>query len=100
MAESKSLADRMTFPSESESKDTPPEVSDRTEEQPAAKDDGSVANAQTDGAIDQNGASNGTALREPEFDVEVKLSDLQADPNNPLYSAKTFEQLNLSVSCP
>ncbi|GAA5795734.1 hypothetical protein HPULCUR_001096 [Helicostylum pulchrum] len=28
-----------------------------------------------------------------EFIVQVKLTDLQADPNSPLYSAKTFEQL-------
>ncbi|GAA5812006.1 hypothetical protein MFLAVUS_005453 [Mucor flavus] len=28
--------------------------------------------------------------------VQVKLADLQADPNSPLYSAKTFEQLGLS----
>lgn len=30
-----------------------------------------------------------TALHEPEYDVEVK----QADPNNPLYSIKSFEEL-------
>jgi ATP-dependent RNA helicase DDX19/DBP5 len=48
----------------------------------------------TDGNFD--GATleqNGSMLQEPEFDVEVKLSDLQADPNNPLYSVKTFEEL-------
>ena len=96
MAESKSLADRMTFPSESESKADTTEAPAAKEEASAANGDGNLEKAQTDGAIDQNG----TALREPEFDVEVKLSDLQADPNNPLYSAKTFEQLNLSVFRP
>lgn len=30
-----------------------------------------------------------------EINVEVKLSDLQADPNSPLYSAKNFEELNI-----
>jgi ATP-dependent RNA helicase DDX19/DBP5 len=34
-----------------------------------------------------------TSLNEPEFDVEVKLSDIQADPNNPLYSIKNFDEL-------
>ncbi|KAF2858399.1 P-loop containing nucleoside triphosphate hydrolase protein [Piedraia hortae CBS 480.64] len=34
-------------------------------------------------------------LREPEFDVNVKLADLQADPDNPLYSVKSFQDLNL-----
>jgi ATP-dependent RNA helicase DDX19/DBP5 len=32
-------------------------------------------------------------LREPDYNVEVKLSDIQADPNNPLYSVKSFEEL-------
>ena len=34
-------------------------------------------------------------LREPQYDVEVKLHDLQEDPNSPLYSVKSFEQLGL-----
>ncbi|KAL1916021.1 uncharacterized protein VTP21DRAFT_6025 [Calcarisporiella thermophila] len=36
-----------------------------------------------------------TQLLESEATVEVKLADLQADPNSPLYSAKTFEELGL-----
>jgi ATP-dependent RNA helicase DDX19/DBP5 len=48
---------------------------------------------ETDGAtVDPQ---NGSQLQEPEWDVEVKLADLQGDPNNPLYSAKTFEDLQL-----
>jgi ATP-dependent RNA helicase DDX19/DBP5 len=50
---------------------------------------------QTDGAP---AALNGSDLQDQEdYEVEVKLSDLQADPNNPLYSAKTFEELELCV---
>ncbi|KAJ5624462.1 hypothetical protein N7510_000771 [Penicillium lagena] len=37
----------------------------------------------------------GSELQEPEYSVEVKLSDQQADPNNPLYSVKNFEDLGL-----
>jgi ATP-dependent RNA helicase DDX19/DBP5 len=37
----------------------------------------------------------GSELHEPEYTVEVKLSDLQADPNNPLFSVKNFEDLGL-----
>lgn len=37
----------------------------------------------------------GSALQEPDYNVEVKLSDLQADPNNPLYSVKSFNELGL-----
>lgn len=51
-----------------------------------------IEHEEKDGAGQQ---SKGSALQEPEWDVEVKLSDLQADPNNPLYSVKTFEDLNL-----
>ncbi|KIR81409.1 ATP-dependent RNA helicase DBP5 [Cryptococcus gattii EJB2] len=29
------------------------------------------------------------------FQVEVKLADLQGDPNSPLYSVQSFKQLNL-----
>ena len=95
MAESKSLADRMTFPSDSKDHSETSNASESTVTQTASEpQNAGLEGAQTDGApADQNGSS----LREPEFDVEVKLSDMQADPNNPLYSAKTFEQLNLSV---
>lgn len=47
---------------------------------------------QTDGAA---APLNGSTLQEPEYSVQVKLADLQADPNNPLYSVSTFEALNL-----
>ncbi|WWD19833.1 ATP-dependent RNA helicase DBP5 [Kwoniella shandongensis] len=39
--------------------------------------------------------SEASGLISNEFQVEVKLADLQADPNSPLYSVQTFEQLNL-----
>jgi ATP-dependent RNA helicase DDX19/DBP5 len=54
-----------------------------------------VANIpQTDGAGEPQG---GSSLHEPEYDVDVKLSDLQLDPNNPLFSVKSFEELGLYV---
>lgn len=40
----------------------------------------------------------GSELQEPDYSVEVKLSDLQADPNNPLYSVKSFDDLGLQVT--
>ncbi|KAL4932986.1 ATP-dependent RNA helicase DBP5 [Aspergillus undulatus] len=66
-----SLADRVSKPADTE----------------PATDDG-----QTDGAVANQGGSD---LQEPEYTVEVKLSDLQADPNNPLFSVKNFEDLGL-----
>ncbi|KAF2470081.1 ATP-dependent RNA helicase-like protein dbp5 [Lindgomyces ingoldianus] len=59
----------------------------------ASVPEGSVAEAQVDGATE---VKKGSALQESEAIVEVKLADLQADPNNPLFSAKSFEELNLS----
>ena len=54
-----------------------------------------VPDAQLDGAGLTQGGSD---LREPDYSVDVKLSDMQADPNNPLYSMKSFEQLGLYVA--
>lgn len=47
---------------------------------------------QTDGS---GVAGGGSDLHEPEYSVEVKLTDLQADPNNPLYSVKSFGDLGM-----
>lgn len=55
-------------------------------------EESSLSMAQTDGAGEPMG---GSTLKEPEYDVEVKLSDIQADPNNPLFSVKNFEELGL-----
>lgn len=75
-----SLESRMTFP-------------DKNGDASEPKTD--LEEAQVDGATAPRGGADG--LREPEYDVEVKLSDMQQDPNNPLFSAKTFEELNLCV---
>lgn len=117
---SKSFADRLTFPADSNKSKAngdsaqkfnwADEVETPVEEKKSAslptKDDDtktsqgpstaagedSVSMAQTDGA---NPWMGGSSLEEPEFDVNVKLADLQADPNNPLYSVKSFDDLEL-----
>lgn len=61
---------------------------------PRHRSDAPLNAANKDGASEALGGSN---LQEPEYDVEVKLSDLQADPNNPLFSVKSFENLGLYV---
>ncbi|KAJ4344780.1 RNA helicase required for poly(A+) mRNA export [Didymosphaeria variabile] len=71
-------AEENTPPSTTEA--TKPDVSVETPTKPAAD--------QLDGADDP--------LANTELEVEVKLADLQADPDNPLYSAKTFEEPQLS----
>jgi ATP-dependent RNA helicase DDX19/DBP5 len=39
--------------------------------------------------------SGNTNIIQNRYEVSVKLLDQQADPNSPLYSVKTFEELGL-----
>lgn len=69
-----------------------------TNKVPAVKADtvggtGTIAAAQTDGASEAYGGEAGVV--EPSYDVEIKLADIQANPNDPLYSIKSFEELGL-----
>jgi hypothetical protein len=50
---------------------------------------------QMDGATEP---FSGSQLHEPDYVVELKLADMQADPNNPLYSIKSFDELGLLVA--
>ncbi|KAL1297472.1 hypothetical protein AAFC00_004997 [Neodothiora populina] len=77
------LGDRMAFPGTSNL--TSDKVTDWAEES---------MEGQADGASEFQLGSTG--LLEPEFDVNVKLTDLQANPDDPLYSIKDFSDLNLS----
>ncbi|EMD33959.1 hypothetical protein CERSUDRAFT_97883 [Gelatoporia subvermispora B] len=52
--------------------------------------------------VEKGGEKEGEGEQDPEtdliqstFDVEVTLADQQADPNSPLFSVKTFEELGL-----
>ncbi|KAI5210185.1 DEAD-domain-containing protein [Aureobasidium subglaciale] len=104
----KSLGDRMTFPDsnnnekldwaeEAEEMANPTPAPAPAPAQPAAETTTEQAptDDQTDGASE---FQMGSSLLEPEFDVNVKLNDLQGDPNNPLYSVKQFSDLNLPDS--
>ena len=71
---------------------SPVDANDTAAEDPKAKES-DLAKAQVDGATEfQNGSPS---IYEPTYDVDVKLSDVQADPNNPLYSIKSFDELGL-----
>lgn len=63
-------------------------MADKPTQDPAGP---SVAAAQVDGA------APGSNLQENSYDVEVQLSDLQKDKENPLGSVATFQELGLSV---
>ncbi|KAG0154286.1 hypothetical protein PDIDSM_1666 [Penicillium digitatum] len=86
-----SLADRITKPDESKPRyETRPRTvadsSNTSNVSTTPKEDGASAPAQ-----------GSAELEEPDYTVAVKLSDLQADPNNPLYSVKSFEDLGLDA---
>ena len=83
--ESSSWADEVETPVKPD-----PEPTTAEEEKP---EDSSLAKAQLDGATEPQ---KGTPMvEEPSYEVNVKLSDVQADPNNPLYSIKNFNDLGL-----
>ncbi|KAF2425295.1 DEAD-domain-containing protein [Tothia fuscella] len=67
-----------------------PSLADRITRDEAEEEDEEAAIPQNDGA---DRAQNGSGLEEPEYEVEVQLNDLQQDPNNPLFSIKTFEEI-------
>ena len=92
-----SLADRISQPEKTSWADEvaspvnedPPTLPNMNGKQPETADQ---SERQVDGATEPFG---GSELQEPEFEVDVKLADMQADPNNPLYSVTSFEQLGL-----
>ena len=110
-----SLADRITKPEPSSSttvQDDQPassswadEVNSPSTAQPAALDEKSngdtaaTSSEAKEATIPQlDGATApfmGSELQEPQFEVAIKLADMQADPNNPLFSAKSFDDLGL-----
>jgi ATP-dependent RNA helicase DDX19/DBP5 len=96
-----SLADRISKPEPAAGRSWADEVNSPADanppsipEQPTTTTttEANTANDQTDGAAEPFG---GSKLQEPDYAVEVKLADMQADPNNPLYSVQTFEDLGL-----
>lgn len=53
---------------------------------------GALEEAQVDGATEPLG---GGVLQDGQYEVEVKLSDIQGDQSSPLYSVESFEQLGM-----
>lgn len=94
-----SLESRISKPEKAEAKESwadetsAAEESSATAVEPKAEKESSVSDAQTDGATEA--LNGGSGIYEPSYEVDVKLSDLQADPNNPLNSIKSFEELGL-----
>ncbi|GCF01283.1 RNA helicase required for poly(A+) mRNA export [Zygosaccharomyces mellis] len=64
----------------------------KPKEESQAKDDRENA-SQKERALKQQEETN---LVKSEYEVKVNFADIQADPNSPLYSVKSFEELGLS----
>lgn len=80
------LADRVTDPPTAEKADAPAETVD------APAQAASVGADQVDGTVESEG---GSGLQEPDYEVEVALSDLQNNEATPFHSATTWEDLGL-----
>jgi ATP-dependent RNA helicase DDX19/DBP5 len=94
-----SLADRISAaPNPSSSSSTPAPKSKSTGSwadevaSPVNESQNTMDNDQLDGAVEPLG---GSGLHDGEYDVEVKLSDIQGDVNSPLYSVQSFEELGM-----
>lgn len=97
-AEPSSWADEVDTPVKADPDPVPPPTVPQEDSSPSKPttqpEESSLAKAQFDGATEfQAGSAN--FLDEPSYDVDIKLSDVQADPNNPLYSLKRFEDLGV-----
>lgn len=67
-------------------------ITDPNAEAEKPAEENTVADAQVDGTVEDLG---GSGLQEPEWDVEVSLSDLQNNEATPFYSATKWEDLGL-----
>lgn len=68
------------------------EVASPTGPAPSKEGENSLAAAQVDGQAE---VLNGSGLQDGQYEVEVKLSDLQGDKDSPLFSATTFEEMGM-----
>lgn len=102
------LASRITDPKEGAAEPAPAtepvpatELAPTTESAPTiepattAAADSTVEDAQLDGTVEGLG---GSGLQEPEWDVEVSLSELQNNEATPFHSATTWQELGLYVA--
>lgn len=105
-APSGSLADRITQPLNAASSTFSPSsaateksstswADDVASPTTAKEEKGDLAAAQVDGSYDDEVGPD--PLHEPQYEIEVKLSDIQGDKDSPLYSVSSFEQLGMQV---
>ena len=62
---------------------------------PATNTDKNVKEGGKENEKKESGSGSQGPLHESKYDVQVTLADQQADPNSPLYSVKSFDDLGL-----
>ena len=62
---------------------------------PATNTDKNVKEGGKENEKEESGSGSQGPLHESKYDVQVTLADQQADPNSPLYSVKSFDDLGL-----
>ncbi|KAL6904921.1 DEAD domain-containing protein [Trichoderma evansii] len=87
------LASRITKPDEPAKTTDWAESVEADENKAQLEADAGAAEAQVDGAVEELG---GSGLQEPDWDVEVSLSDLQANEATPFHSATQWQDMGLS----
>lgn len=68
------------------------EVASPTAPSASKEGESSLAAAQLDGQVEP---LNGSGLHDGQYEVEVKLSDIQGDETSPLFSVSSFEELGM-----
>ncbi|KAL3233576.1 ATP-dependent RNA helicase DBP5 [Nakaseomyces bracarensis] len=68
---------------------------DSEEKKDSVEEKKEAVEGKKDGEKKEERANDDTNLIKSEYEVKVNLSDLQADPNSPLYSVKSFDELGL-----
>ncbi|KAI5968396.1 DBP5 [Candida margitis] len=82
---------------ESKSEKAPPSTKDKSPVETEPSSDSALASS-ADPKPDENKKDTSepeSNLVSSQYEVQVKLADLQADPNSPLYSVKSFDELGL-----
>lgn len=80
---------------EAEKKDT---KEDSEAEKKDTKEDSEESKQDSSDVSDKELKEEISNIVKNDYEVSVKLADLQADPNSPLYSVKKFDELGLYVS--
>ena len=75
---------------------TPVQEKDQSKAEKPAEEKANELGKRAEGETEVKTETPATNLIKSDYEVKVKLADLQADPNSPLYSVKSFDELGLA----